>query len=65
SRFSKEWLYPCREFWEIAKEYPELKIIIGADAHDPKALVCDYIRQAEEFAKKLGLRIEDTMEVNH
>lgn len=65
SRFSKEWLYPCKEFWEIVKEYPNVKIIIGADAHSLKALTCDYIRQAEEFAKELGLKIEETMEVNH
>lgn len=65
SRNHPKWLYPCREFWEIASEYPELKIIIGADAHSPDALVCDYIRQAEEFAKELGLRILDTMEVKH
>lgn len=65
SRNSIEWLYPCKEFWEIAKEYPKLKIIIGADAHEPKALACDYIRQAEDFASELGLKIDATMEVNH
>lgn len=65
SRFSEEWLYPCRSFWLIAKEYPDLKIIIGADAHTPKALACNYICMAEEFAKELGLKIEETMEVNH
>ncbi len=65
SRFSPEWLYPYKAFWEIAKGYPELKIIIGADAHTPDALVCDYITQTEEFARKLGLSICDTMEVKH
>lgn len=65
SRFAPEWLYPCREFWQIASQYPELKIIIGADAHSPDALVCDYVLQAEEFAKELGLNISETMEVLH
>ena len=65
SRKSPVWLYPCREFWEIAKQYTNLKIIIGADAHTPKALNCKYTEQAEEFAKELGLPICETMEVNH
>ena len=65
SRFSSVWLYPCKEFWEIAKNYPKLKIIIGADAHEPNALACDYIRQTEAFAKELGLKICEIMEVKH
>lgn len=65
SRNSDHWLYPCKEFWAIAKEYPDLKIIIGADAHTPEALVCDYIRQVEDFARALGLKIIDKMEIRH
>lgn len=65
SRNSPVWLYPCKEFWQIARDYPKLKIIIGADAHSPEALVCDCIEQAEEFANKLGLKISDIMEIKH
>lgn len=65
SRKSSEWLYPCKEFWEVAKDYPKLKIIIGADAHTPQALNCKYTRQAEEFAEELGLHICELMEVKH
>ncbi len=65
SRNSKEWLYPYKEFWEIAAKYKDLKIIIGADAHKPEALVCEYVEMAERFAKKLGLKLQDLMEVNH
>jgi histidinol-phosphatase (PHP family) len=28
--------YPIAEFWKIAQNYPELKVIANADAHDPK-----------------------------
>lgn len=61
----KNWLYPCREFWEIAKEYKTLKIIIGADAHKPELLSGKYIAMAEQFAKELELPILDVMEIRH
>lgn len=64
-RFSKDgtWLYPCREFWEIVKDYPEVKVIIGADAHIPEDLAGENIEKVEVFAKEIGIRIEPFMEV--
>lgn len=58
-----EWLYPRKEFWEIAKTYPNLKIIIGADAHKIKNLYSADVKAVEEFAHKLGLKVEDYMKI--
>lgn len=60
-----EWLYPYPEFWNIAKEYKNLKIIIGADAHNPSHLANEYVEMACKFALDLGLNIEEVMEINH
>ena len=57
--------YPYYKFWEIAKNYKDLKIIIGADAHDPKNLSGAHIEDVIEFAKKLGLNVLEKMEINH
>lgn len=57
-----EWLYPCKDFWKIAKEYPEAKIIIGIDAHSPDALESDDIEEVINFTKELGLNILPKME---
>lgn len=57
-----EWLYPCKDFWEVAKEYPEAKIIIGIDAHSPEALESDDIEEVINFTKELGLNILPKME---
>lgn len=60
------WLYPYYEFWELVKkEYPDIKIIIGADAHDPLNLANENVASVIEFAKKIGLKVEDYMEINH
>ncbi len=60
---SEEWLYPYRDFWNIAKEYKELKIIIGADAHNPLHLANEDVEMICRFCEELGLNIEDRMEV--
>ena len=58
-RSSSEWLYPYIEFWQIAKEYKDLKIIIGADAHNPKQLASKEVEDVIDFANRLGLKVED------
>jgi len=57
--------YPVKEFWILAKEYKNLKILIGADAHTPDALGNDNVCKICEFVKDLGLNICDNMEINH
>ena len=49
--------YPNLEVFELSKKY-DLKYIISSDAHDPKCLYDDAVVKAEEFAEKLGLKIE-------
>lgn len=61
----KDWLYPEKEFWKIVKEYPECKVLIGADAHDPKHLNNENVKKVEEFAKEIGIEIQNYMEINH
>ena len=52
-----EYTYPNKEFWKLVKEFPNAKIILGADAHSPDALYCDNITKAYEFVEELNLNI--------
>lgn len=62
---SKDWLYPDRAFWEIARTYPDLKIIIGADAHDPNHLANENVEAVCRFCRELNLHIQERMEILH
>lgn len=53
-----DWLYPCENFWKIAKEYKNLKIIVGADAHNPNSLITEDTPKIFEFINRLGLNIQ-------
>lgn len=61
-RNSKEWLYPYKEFWMIVKEYKDAKVIISADAHNPNDLAGEYIKEVINFAKEMGLKIQEKIE---
>lgn len=62
---SNDWLYPYYEFWEIARNYPQLKIIIGADAHTPSSLNNENVEAVYRFSMDLGLEIKEKMEIKH
>ncbi len=62
---SDNYLYPYKAFWEIAREYKDLKIIIGADAHDPEHLGNKTVLSAIEFAENLKINVLPNMEVKH
>ncbi len=65
-RYGREsWRYPYYEFWQIASEYKDLKIIIGADAHSPARLSGFHIEEVLKLAKDLNLTICEKMEINH
>lgn len=51
--------YPTDEFWKIVAEYPEVKVVIGVDAHNPMQLVADEINLAYDFAKKHNITVLD------
>ena len=54
--------YPRDEFWKIASEYKDLKVVIGLDAHDPKQFHAKEIEEAYAFAKKHNIHIVDYVE---
>lgn len=60
-----DWLYPYCEFWQIAKEYKDLKIIIGSDAHNPEDLYNKNVEDVINFAKRLNINYLEKMEINH
>ena len=62
---SDNYLYPYKKFWEIARTYKDLKIIIGADAHNPLHLGNKTVQMAIEFAENLGINVLPKMEVKH
>ncbi len=62
------WLYPNIEFFKVVKEYMDknpnkLKLIIGADAHEPKALGNDNVKAVLEMVKDLNLDVLNKMEI--
>jgi len=59
------WLYPYVKFWEIAKEYKDLKVLIGADAHNPEHIYNERVKEAIKFADDLGIKVEKFMTINH
>ena len=57
-----EFAYPRNEFWKIVSEYPNVKVIIGVDAHKPEQLRAKEILMAYEFAKKHNIKVEEKVE---
>lgn len=62
------WLYPNIEFFKVVKEYMDknpnkLKLIIGVDAHEPKALGNDNVKAVLEMVKDLKLDVLNKMEI--
>ena len=55
---SRPYAYPLNEFWEIiAKEYPNIPIVISSDAHSPEALTDEAVNRCKEIARKYKLKI--------
>lgn len=50
-------LYPNYEFWKIAKEYKDLKVIIGLDSHDPKQLSDETYNLALALVNDLNIKL--------
>lgn len=48
--------YPSKEGLEISKKY-DIKYIIGADAHDPRAIMGDSTKKAIELVKEMGIEV--------
>lgn len=58
----ERYCYPYAPFWKIAKEIGN-KIVIGIDAHDPLDFESNSHSLALEFAKELGLEIEEIVNI--
>lgn len=59
----EEYYYPRSEFWQLTKEYPQLKIIVGSDAHHPLDMYGVGIKNILLFIEKHQLKIEEKMVV--
>ena len=57
-----EYYYPRSEFWKLTKEYPDLKIVIGSDAHHPLDLYGVGIKNILKFVEEHNLKICEKME---
>jgi len=62
------WRYPNVKFWQIVKEYQDnnpnkLKVIIGADSHNPEDLYNDNVKNVLKFVDDLGLKVENKLEL--
>lgn len=55
--------YPCEPFWEVVHETGN-KVIIGCDAHSPRAVYQpDVIQKAYDLAARYQLNLLDTVEL--
>ena len=50
--------YPSKECFLMSKEF-DLKYMIGADAHDPKFLYDDAVKEAERLLKEWGITVSE------
>lgn len=53
-----EYFYPRSEFWKIVKSYPDAKVIIGCDAHQPSSLSDEALDETIKFVGDLGLNVQ-------
>lgn len=54
------YMYPYREFWEVASKY-DVKVIIGSDSHDYRIMEDEAMELARKFAKEIGINVIETI----
>ena len=64
-KYISSWKYPIKDFWIIAKEYKDLKIIVGCDAHAPERLSGFHVDAIYKLIDEIGLNVLEKMEINH
>lgn len=57
-----QYAYPRDEFWRIASEYKDLKVLVGVDAHKPEHLIEKEIEMAYKFAEKHNIIVSEKAE---
>lgn len=55
--------YPCREFWQLSKQY-NLTTVINSDSHSPAEIYDDGLVATYEFAKELSIKITERLDFN-
>lgn len=60
---TKGWPYPHEDFWTLAANYPELKIVIGMDAHSPEFLDNEDVLLVLDFIARHQLKILEKVEI--
>jgi histidinol-phosphatase (PHP family) len=58
----QRYLYPRKEFWEIAKEVG-IDVVISSDAHHPEELLDGAVMVAYEFASGLGIAVVEALDI--
>jgi histidinol-phosphatase (PHP family) len=58
-----EYFYPRSEFWKIVRTYPEVLIIIGCDAHQPRSLDDEALKETIKFAEDLRLSVQPFVKI--
>lgn len=54
--------YPSENFWRlVAKDYPQAKVMINSDCHDPAFLNDEFMDKGRDFAKSLGLNVMEKL----
>lgn len=53
--------YPRKEFWNLVREYPGAKILIGEDNHSPEYMGDRAVRHALRFAEELNLKVRERL----
>lgn len=53
--------YPRKEFWNLVKEYQNVKILIGEDNHSPDYIGDRAAIKAREFAAELNLQVRERL----
>lgn len=52
-----DFAYPRYDFWTVVKEFPEVKIIIGSDAHQPHEVLDEAVHMAFQFSNQFGFQL--------
>ncbi len=56
----RRYMYPYKEFWEVAKQY-NAGIIASSDCHEPESLNDEAMELARKFSEELGLKGIETI----
>lgn len=56
----RRYIYPYKEFWEVAKQYNNT-VIVSSDCHEPEFLNDEAMKLARKFSEDLGLNVIESI----